>query len=1045
MIRRACLPLLAVVALVAAEEPIPAQFRVWGTTFPGADEPLHMPACYSEVVPPAATVLAPPSAAGLLPFRCHPQGFMHPRLVPDPAALADPQLSGFATRGAYEPLALGLYAAGAVQGLRAGLSPLVGPAGATIPASNLDLRWVRFMPNPAGRLTYRLDPLILEKRPVQNLAGGTAAFVWITVAVPASAVPGIYAGSLRLEADGLPPAAVPLRFRVLGFALPPADRQFAMLYNPAFSARVQGEPARVRDECVDMAEHGMNALAYLQLRPAAVIGADGTRSFTCEAPASPIAGIVAAAMDAGLTRGIGLNWVVTTRYAQEETGFAWGTPDCDAYLRASAQAWQRAARVGGWPPLTINIADEPNEDNPKNRTSTARHLATLVKQADPTIRTQGFCTGVYHQEDNIGALAPFLDVPVVMPFSADYLTELGRRPQGFMLYNQAWPERPLDCRIAFGWMPVGTGAVGVQQFMYRHLPGERTDPRRAAFHYWPETGFTDLEPAWCYSWPGSDGLLPNPAFEAIRAGIDDLRYVQLARTLAISAVQGADPGRRSQGVAALARIEAITDRFPTFLPSGALRGLAPVAAAGAGSLDAARWELAELIEELRAAGSPPSAAGPARLACGEVRDLVSAGRGAEAPAIGQVLAVRPAGQPVDAAGGFGRFGDPSPGLALHQSTVSITSDDAGMSFTCWAAEDHADGPQLNPGAKWWDDGNDRFEMFLASPAQDGVVHQLAGLADGRSAYVLHRRQTGEVYDIDQVAVRSTDFTGMHTQAVREAGGWRLSMRIPWAMLRLGAAPLAGEVWGLNVCRSRAPRSGEARELSGWVAPMRRFLEPGRFGRLVFGADPGVSGSRAEIAATAGGAVARLVLRNLGAARRIGVIPELAGRALPAVSVDLAPGRSEVALRLPALTPPCQIGFRLELEGVRGPLLAMAEVAGESAADLVVAGVGTQRAAWQGRPTLPMVLAPAPGTVLTSDARAFLVRLEPPLPGIASLDILHDGRLALHHEAIRIGAGGVAVAVLAEALPPGIYQVRATMGDLLLTAELRVVAGWLTGH
>jgi hypothetical protein len=100
---------------------------------------------------------------------------------------------------------------------------LTGPAGATIPAKNIDVLQVRYVnvatptdksttagpwPDPLPPLTGALDLPARRNQPF-----------WVRVHVPQDARAGVYEGTLRVKADGFT-AAVPLQVEVYSFELP---------------------------------------------------------------------------------------------------------------------------------------------------------------------------------------------------------------------------------------------------------------------------------------------------------------------------------------------------------------------------------------------------------------------------------------------------------------------------------------------------------------------------------------------------------------------------------------------------------------------------------------------------------------------------------------------------------------------------------------------------------------------------------------------------------------------------------------------------------
>ncbi len=101
--------------------------------------------------------------------------------------------------------------------------PLTGPNGASLPASEIELRWVEYVfteqPSDAlGASDEWPDPLPPMRQPLA-LPRNRNYPVWVTVHVPAGTPAGDYIGSLTLTADGIS-QRIPLQVHVWGFDLP---------------------------------------------------------------------------------------------------------------------------------------------------------------------------------------------------------------------------------------------------------------------------------------------------------------------------------------------------------------------------------------------------------------------------------------------------------------------------------------------------------------------------------------------------------------------------------------------------------------------------------------------------------------------------------------------------------------------------------------------------------------------------------------------------------------------------------------------------------
>jgi hypothetical protein len=76
----------------------------------------------------------------------------------------------------------------------------------------------------------------------------------------------------------------------------------------------------------------------------------------------------------------------------------------------------------------------------------------------------------------------------------------------------------------------------------------------------------------------------------------------------------------------------------------------------------------------------------------------------------------------------------------------------------------------------------------------------------------------------------TPGSGWDAAVGRTPTGWVMEVAIPFA----GSPPQPGDMWGLNLCRTRPSRPQAEPEFSSWVCTEGSFHRPEKFGHLVFG-------------------------------------------------------------------------------------------------------------------------------------------------------------------------------------------------------------------
>ena len=144
------------------------------------------------------------------------------RAAPQPSTAAE-AVELEAARGDTEAAQLVVRPRVAIRGLRAEVGPLVGPGGARIEPSAVDLLRVayHFVEQPTDRsgiVDWWPDALPPLDQPI-DLPAAMNQPLWLRVAVPDDAPPGEYRGTVSLRAEGFA-ADVPVKLRVWDFALP---------------------------------------------------------------------------------------------------------------------------------------------------------------------------------------------------------------------------------------------------------------------------------------------------------------------------------------------------------------------------------------------------------------------------------------------------------------------------------------------------------------------------------------------------------------------------------------------------------------------------------------------------------------------------------------------------------------------------------------------------------------------------------------------------------------------------------------------------------
>ncbi len=142
----------------------------------------------------------------------------------DAARVADPKPAGpikiVAARNGTFSGAVAVGSPQPIKGLKAAAGELVGEGGAKIAAERVLVRYATYWDIGQGG-PVGLD-VLLESPPATVSAdkGKALAGVWVTVAVPEGAKPGLYRGQLTIEAEGLSATKVPVELSVADWLVP---------------------------------------------------------------------------------------------------------------------------------------------------------------------------------------------------------------------------------------------------------------------------------------------------------------------------------------------------------------------------------------------------------------------------------------------------------------------------------------------------------------------------------------------------------------------------------------------------------------------------------------------------------------------------------------------------------------------------------------------------------------------------------------------------------------------------------------------------------
>ena len=456
---------------------------------------------------------------GFLLFRRHYLDVLHPRSKPRPEEVGT-AVAVSASRGETEPFTVAVWALEDLVGVWASISPFTSGEGATIPPSAVVVKVVdnytkRWVDTDTKRHVFRRIPLVLRDNRTLAMAAGECARFWFELRVPDNATPGLYEAQVTVWYRGRK-ASLPVSLKVHPFSLREAPQFRAMFFNMMPDSGFDyGSLERVFR---NMKDHGMNSVIFsqVQLHPGTIDPATNTAMYDFDLPCPQhqpysyrrfMQTLVRSGLCARSGR-VGGNFLADRRYVlDEQLKKELERKIPGSYLRDQSRCIRLVIaehRRNGWPEPLFYLADEPK----------LKGLSGLANTGD-FFRERGARTFVpflatdRHEMEGpyIDAIGPHLDIWCVYPSqltarAVQRARELKKELWSFNGGSYGWV--PIAARRFFGRFALRWGLDGICQWAI--YPG-RTPGRDA----------------W-YLLQDREGMLPAMAWEAVREGVDDLRY-----------------------------------------------------------------------------------------------------------------------------------------------------------------------------------------------------------------------------------------------------------------------------------------------------------------------------------------------------------------------------------------------------------------------------------------------------------------------------------------------------------------------------------------
>lgn len=489
---------------------------------------------FREVPYQETAVMTAPTAAdrerGFIAWTPNWMTLIYPNSVPTAADVQRP-LTAFATPGEYEPLAVAFRALRALGPVRLSVGELRSPQGGRIPATAVEVRLVRCWPQRLGSswsTEWRVMPELLEPLAETAAKEGETREFWLTVHVPADTAAGRYSGAVRLTAADGKAWESALMLEVLPFVLAPPERVIGMYW------RENAWPRETLERQVrDMVEHGVTAVT-LALAPKV-----SDRQGEMVVDAAELRALLVWLRALGIRGPVPYN-----NDLQGPLKRAFPGGDFAALYPRLIGEMEKVSTDPAALKLLYYPVDEIGNDEERGRTAqTLCGLVGKVRGATSYITVNNYASGE-RWGDTFDIWCGNIEYTVEQERK---LLAAGKR---YMRYGPAYLN---DCRKARNSSGLGFYRRPAEAMYYWHYQAICGDP------------YNDFDADardWCVAYPADDGTpIPTMDWEAIREGVDDLRYIATLKALAARAEAGTAE-QKAAAAAARAELEAVLNLEP---------------------------------------------------------------------------------------------------------------------------------------------------------------------------------------------------------------------------------------------------------------------------------------------------------------------------------------------------------------------------------------------------------------------------------------------------------------------------------------------------
>lgn len=517
--------------------------------------------------PPVDRLLFEPSdrhrQVGLLPFsRRELWNFVHPGTAPRNGELLD-DISIQAARGEFESALVGVYAMEDIKKFHIRFESDESTA-QSVPGEWMQLARIPYWLQRTGYSSKEVRPIAEVIRPVdglsheQSLEAQRNVWFYLTAKIPTDAESGVYQGQIVLVGSNDKRHTLPVTLTVYPFELAKQDRHFGVYVE--YYQDFEKEFAFMRRYGLDSAV--LFSLIELQhkderwlINPEPIL--TPTRHFVEAGMAAPFV-IGMGGMSTHLAHRLGIREQISSDFiADAGAAIAPATEEeypqvlREAYGTAVADLWEQLKSAQLADKVALYPVDEPTAN--VHRMPMARVEMRTIKQAASDAKI--FCT-VHDVPERLEQLAQWIDIACVAGQNySPQLYQISSRT-GMELWGYNGPAEQWDAQRGDG---LGSVAADIKRMIYwiGHRQGANADQ--------PLNDMIDPFKQVAMFYPSDSGYMSTVQYEALREGIDDLRYLATAESLLRQAEDGTLTISSDTVKRARSRFDAVRQRITTQL------------------------------------------------------------------------------------------------------------------------------------------------------------------------------------------------------------------------------------------------------------------------------------------------------------------------------------------------------------------------------------------------------------------------------------------------------------------------------------------------